>query len=63
MLLLAVSGGASVWIPIICVIVAGILFAIAAFWKTDPPAAWNRLVSAGLFFWVLATFISMVGGL
>ena len=62
MLLLAVSGGASAWAPIICIIIAMVLFGIAAFWQPASPP-WNRLVAAGLFFTALATFISMVGGL
>lgn len=63
LLFFAVSGGLSAWLPIILVIAAVLLFAIAAFWNPPSPPPWNRLVSAGLFCWALAQLIVMVGGL
>lgn len=62
-LLLAVGGGLTGILPLILVIAAIILFAIATFWSTAPPPSWNRLVSAGLFCWALAVLIQMAGGL
>lgn len=60
-MLLAVTGGRSGWLPVICVIIAMVLFGIAAFWQPAVPN-WNRIVAAGLFFYTLAGFIVMVGG-
>jgi hypothetical protein len=62
MLLLAISGGLTGWLPVILIILALVLFVIAAFW-TPPAPSWNRLVAAGLFFWLLAVLIQMLGGL
>lgn len=45
---------------LICVVLAGVLFALGAFtgpWTTGPePWYRGKLISAGLFFWVLSTF-------
>jgi len=65
-LALAVSGGISGMASIICMIIALVLFFIAAIWRTvnaAAPVPWYRIMAAALFFWCLAQFIIMVGGL
>ena len=62
-MLLAVRGGLTGMLPLILVIAAMILFAIATFWWSAPPPSWSRLVSAGLFCLALALLTQMAGGL
>jgi hypothetical protein len=61
--LLFVSGGLTGILPLILIIAACILFAIATFWRGVPPPSWSALVSGGLFCWALAVLIQMAGGL
>ena len=63
LILLAVSGGLSSWLPIICYILALLLFVFAAVQKPEPAPPWYRLVAAGLFFWLLGSLIVVLGGL
>lgn len=62
-LLLLAAGGLTGMLPLVLVIAAGILFAIATFWWAAPPPSWSRLVSGGLFCLALALLINMAGGL
>lgn len=60
--LLAVSGGLSSWLPVICYIIGLVLLGIAAFYRPEPPPSWNRFVAGGLFFWLLGNLIVILGG-
>ena len=63
LLFLQARGGLIGILPLILLIAACMFFGIAVFWRTDPPASWNRLVAAGLLCWALAVLLQMVGGL
>lgn len=45
-------------LPLIVLVFAFVLFAIAAVWNPQPPSVWfPRLVAAGLAFWVLSVIL------
>ncbi len=60
LLLLLASGGLTGILPLILIIAACILFAVAAFWNAAP---WQKFVAGGLFCWAAAILIQMAGGL
>ena len=45
-------------LTLILLIFAFVFFAIAAFWNPAPPPWYERLVAAGLAFWVLSVILT-----
>jgi len=62
MTLLFAGGGLTAIAPLILMIAAVIMFALAVFWRGAQPPTWN-LVALGLLCWSAAVLIQLAGGL